>query len=445
MKKERTLQYKFPEIAKEWHPTLNGDHTPDKVSYGSNEIIWWQCQKIKTHVYDSAVKSRTGKLRTGCSFCSGNKLSPERSLAVMSPEISKEWHYSKNKPLVPEKVANSSNRKVWWQCQKFKDHIWDAPVYDRTRKDGKSTNCPDCGSSRQTSKGEMRILAELRGIFKNVISRKKISKLEIDIYLPDLKIGIEYDGSYFHKNKFEFDKNKNEAFKNKNISLMRVREKPLPKIDEKDIFVSEYNLFKEDIDNLLNKIIQNFEIKSKSLLKQINDYINQKNFINDELFNIYISSFPSPLPEKSLQEIFPEIAKEWHFGKNYPLTPLDFTPGSQTVVWWQCQKINSHIYDVPIKQRTRQDGKASGCSFCGGKKITFERSLAKLSPEIAKEWHPTKNYPLTPEDVFNQSHKNVWWQCPVDTSHIYELRIDYRTRKLNKLGCRKCSENKRLA
>ena len=132
---------------------------------------------------------------------------------------------------------------------------------------------------------------------------------------------------------------------------------------KKIIFVSEYNLFKEDIDNLLKKIIQNFEIKSKSLLKQINDYLNQKNFINDELFNIYISSFPSPLPEKSLQAIFPEIAKEWHFGKNYPLTPMDFKSGSQTVVWWQCQKIKSHIYDVPIKQRTRQDGKASGCSF----------------------------------------------------------------------------------
>ena len=57
MKKERTLQYKFPEIAKEWHPTLNGDLTPDKVSYGSNKIIWWQCQKIKTHVKPSYILS----------------------------------------------------------------------------------------------------------------------------------------------------------------------------------------------------------------------------------------------------------------------------------------------------------------------------------------------------------------------------------------------------
>jgi hypothetical protein len=30
---------------------------------------------------------------------------------------------------------------------------------------------------------------------------KIIKKIEIDIYISDIKIGIEYDGKYYHKNK----------------------------------------------------------------------------------------------------------------------------------------------------------------------------------------------------------------------------------------------------
>lgn len=31
---ERSLSFRFPEIAKEWHPTMNGALTPQQVSYG---------------------------------------------------------------------------------------------------------------------------------------------------------------------------------------------------------------------------------------------------------------------------------------------------------------------------------------------------------------------------------------------------------------------------
>ena len=37
------------------------------------------------------------------------------------------------------------------------------------------------------------------------------------------------------------------------------------------------------------------------------------------------------------------------------------------------------------------------------------KSLASEYPEIAKEWHPYKNDPLSPEDVAPMSSKKVWW------------------------------------
>ena len=33
----------FPEVSKEWHPTLNGTLTPFDVRPGSGKTVWWQC------------------------------------------------------------------------------------------------------------------------------------------------------------------------------------------------------------------------------------------------------------------------------------------------------------------------------------------------------------------------------------------------------------------
>ena len=39
----RSFAERFPETAAEWHPTLNGDLTPDEVGFASNRRAWWLC------------------------------------------------------------------------------------------------------------------------------------------------------------------------------------------------------------------------------------------------------------------------------------------------------------------------------------------------------------------------------------------------------------------
>lgn len=57
-----------PEIAKEWHPTLNGDLTPDKVSRGHGKKVWWKCPL--GHDYEATPNHRTsGKNPTSCPEC----------------------------------------------------------------------------------------------------------------------------------------------------------------------------------------------------------------------------------------------------------------------------------------------------------------------------------------------------------------------------------------
>ena len=48
-KEYKSFAEALPEIIIEWHPTKNGDLTPDKVSEGSGAIVWWKCSKDLDH------------------------------------------------------------------------------------------------------------------------------------------------------------------------------------------------------------------------------------------------------------------------------------------------------------------------------------------------------------------------------------------------------------
>ena len=80
---------------------------------------------------------------------------------------------------------------------------------------------------------------------------------------------------------------------------------------------------------------------------------------------------------------------------------------SSAVVWWKCSK--GHEWKTSVNNRTSSHH--SGCPICKGREISLERSLAYQYPELAAQWHPTKNLPLTPSTVFPYSKRLVWWIC----------------------------------
>lgn len=63
--KYHNLAVERPDIAKEWHPTKNGNLTPKDVTYGSNKKVWWLC--LNGHEYCSSVNNRSSG--TGCKIC----------------------------------------------------------------------------------------------------------------------------------------------------------------------------------------------------------------------------------------------------------------------------------------------------------------------------------------------------------------------------------------
>ncbi|MFA4835889.1 MAG: zinc-ribbon domain-containing protein [Dehalococcoidia bacterium] len=142
-------------------------------------------------------------------------------------------------------------------------------------------------------------------------------------------------------------------------------------------------------------------------------------------------------PEKSLAALFPDIAAELHPTKNGILTAENLHPHSNKKVWWQCKKNPSHEWYAEVATRVRYN---TSCRECD----RVAASLAAKYPDVAKEWHPTKNLPLLPTSVMPKSEKSVWWQCLNNPNHQWQCSV--RTRTVHGNGCPSCrkSGQKRL-
>ncbi|MGE5258432.1 MAG: zinc-ribbon domain-containing protein [Hyphomicrobiales bacterium] len=61
-------------------------------------------------------------------------------------------------------------------------------------------------------------------------------------------------------------------------------------------------------------------------------------------------------------------------------------------------------------------------------------NLYVLRPDLAREWHPTKNGSLGPKDVTPGSRRQAWWLC--EKGHWWQARICDRSRGMKCTFCR---------
>lgn len=96
----RALNIESPEVAKQWHPTKNGDLTPADVSAGSKRKAWWICDK--GHEWEAVISSRARG--NGCPYCANKKvLEGYNDLGTTNPELLSEWCYDLNTESAPMK------------------------------------------------------------------------------------------------------------------------------------------------------------------------------------------------------------------------------------------------------------------------------------------------------------------------------------------------------
>lgn len=419
-----------PILSGEWHYDKNFPLTPEQVSPTMSKKVWWKCPKGTDHEWKASIASRNKGI--GCPYCVGQLPSKGYNLKVFNPVLSNQWHPTKNRNITPEMVTPNTHKKAWWLCEL--GHEWDAEIASRNKGNG----CPLCNKGRQTSFPEQVIYFYLKKVFSECENRAILNKNEIDIFIPSLKLGIEYDG-YHHKRTETKDNKKGKRIKNMDIKLLRIRMNDLPILDKssydwliiheiKDYYISLAEVMKK----IINLIANNFKIpaeKREYLINDIDVDIMRDSQLIKEAFIDYIN-------KNNITITHSDIAKEWHATKNGLLKAESFTKGSNHMAWWLCPK--EHEYQASVYSRTNNKTKGTGCSYCAGKKANLDNCLAKNYPNLAEEWHPNKNGDFTAYDITPGSHKIVRWYSK-DCGHEWESSIKNR---VSGNGCPKCRYKK---
>ena len=430
-KQKRTIQTprngssfadKSPLLVKEWHPLKNGQLKPEDINSGSHRKVWWLCSNCG-HEWCAEINSRTRG--SGCPECGKQRTAAARSkptdgqsLKDLFPDIAIEWDYEKNLNILPEEVAPKSEKKIWWKC--LKGHSWCATVGSRTAGSG----CPVCAQEAQTSFPEQALVYFLSQ-HTDVHNRFKVEEDEVDLYLPKLEVGIEYDGCYWHREKKEKD-----AFKEKRLlkkmRIYRVVEELGAefRIEENRFVYNPRNNY-ADLPLVIESLLETLGLSSNAAV-----ILNQENRI--AIYNQYMTKEK----EQSLAVLYPELAEEFHPTKNGELKPSFIKPGSQRKFWWKCS--NGHEWETSPYSRV----KGSACPYCSGRlPIPGETDLPTTHPLLIQEWHPVKNQGLEPSLLKAGSNKKVWWKC--SNGHEWEAKIYNRT--YGKQGCPYCSGQRIIA
>ena len=119
----------------------------------------------------------------------------------------------------------------------------------------------------------------------------------------------------------------------------------------------------------------------------------------------------------------PVVMGRRHPTKNGDEKPKDFTPGSDKEAWWLCEKNEDHEWEETVADRTIRRG--GYCPYYLGKRAPEDDNLLANHPDVAREWHPTKNGNKIPENFPPGSTEIAWWLC--ERKHEWPAMIDHRT------------------
>lgn len=377
-----SLAEKCPELVKEWDYDKN-DKGPEEYGYGSDKKVWWICKY--GHNHEMRISSR---VKRGCPICNKSHLINTRkknsnskcknknqgkpnniainNFAVKMPHLITEWNVDKNGELTPYIVYPYSKIKVWWKCSL--GHEWETPVYCRTE----GTGCPICYKNRRSSMPEKIIYYYVKKIFKESKANYYpdwLNGKEIDIYIPELDISIEYDGIY---HTLEQDLEKDKLFEELQKVIIRIRVPDLPDLNDNSICMK---IEKRSFDSsylFMNKIVE-------KIFYLINNFFNTK-IVPDVNVTRDMDEIKALIKgielKKSIAYTNPELVKEWDYEKNGHIQPVNVTKGSHKKIYWKCY-VCKHEWVTTVYHRTR----GHGCPKCGIKKMvnsTRENKLKKM-------------------------------------------------------------------
>lgn len=422
---KKTHVIDIPRLMAEWAWEENEERglNPERLTLGSGKRAIWVCSEGHKWEVDIYHRARRG---SNCPYCLNKKILPGyNDLQSQRPDLMTEWDFEDN-TLDPSQVSLKSNKVAAWICPK--GHKYKKAIYSRTSGEG----CSICTRALKTSFPEQCFYYYTKKCYPDAINGYRgpfTNRMELDIFIPSINTGIEYDGVFWHDHNAQArEEKKYRICKEKGIRLFRIKEGTFTGFS--DVADRIWYIPSKHDDQLLDFYISEF-------LKDLTFGSSRIN-VNVARDRAEILEFKTLRLEASLEFLYPEIAKEWHPTKNGKLGPDLFTPKSGEIVWWQCLQCGNE-WQAPISNRTS----GHGCDVCATtrRKVTKKETLLTRRGSIDKEWclkdwdYEENEY--GPEYYTNGSGEVVSWRCH-KCGHKWKTAICNRTRDY-KNGCPLCS------
>jgi len=353
----------------------------------------------------------------------------KRLLDILRPDISQMWHPSRNITVKLRDVAVSSRYKAWWKCDR--GHEWQRPVYDMTKKrvSGKRSRCPYCLGRRDGS---------LDVLYPEVTR-------EWDICNNDGKKPSEYS-SHSHK-KVWWVCSKGHSW----ISTIQSRTDGKTGCPEcaKGYKTSKYEcrIYSELMivfdDIILSRDVGG--IKADMFIPSLNMAIE----VDGAFWHKNREDADKNKTTRMLDCCKSVIRfRQKPLGKLESCDILFGNRGEGIDLAVRCFLSNNFHQLVGI-QKTRALKYLSIDGFQNEKKyreMSFQMSVVKpenslqvCHPNDAKQWHSSKNSPLTPFSISRMSNVKFWWIC--EKGHEWQTSVYAKVKSLGD-GCPYCDGKK---
>ena len=199
-------------------------------------------------------------------------------------------HISKNNIYREKyKIANHPNYIKYiengfslFKCDRDENHNFEVSIDNYiTRIKSNSTVCNPIGDLKSIKEKEL--YSYICKIYDGEVIQSYRDMYEIDIYLPKLKIGFEFNGLYWHSEEFkekQYHINKTKYFKEKDIRIIHIWE---------DDWTFNVEIVKSQIKNWLN-LSDNKIFARKCEIKLITDIKEIKSFLNENHIQGYVNN-----------------------------------------------------------------------------------------------------------------------------------------------------------
>ena len=377
------------DLLNEWDPT--NEVTPNQISYGSHKVVKWVCQN--GHHYEKDVHSRCAGV--GCSACSGFVFKPRGRLFDEYPELIKEIDTSKNTYDEIKNYTSGSTKPIFWVCK-------NGHSYDRTPVNKiKSKECPICSNERVVEGiNDLKTWCEANGRAQIIedwdYSKNKILPTEVS-YGSNRKVWFK---CHICGHKWQTVISSRTTQQADCMSCQRRMRSSFP---EQCIFYYASKYFPDTINGDMTALDgKELDVYVPSLKfaveydghtwhKDTDKDVNKDKLCKDNGIVLY------RIRETKCEELHSEDSITFEY---------DYQD------WSALSKIISDILsDMGIKEADVNIIRDEFAIKEQYYKRSLENSLAKLYPEVAKEWFNEKNEGITPDLVTPQTHDRYYWKC----------------------------------